>query len=156
MHEHASTRPQPLSLPTPGPCKAYHCDCAEYRPIPGGGPADNPASHWGKVVHAGNHQVNDNHDEHVPSGEQRAPPSMGWHAHCTPTNLARALLLCGFLFPGPSRARGAPRVTSCTTSPGARCPLLTGAMARAGCSIKSMELATLAVILLIAGLLERA
>ena len=36
---------------------AYHGDCAEYSPIPGGGPADDPASLWGEVIYAGDHQV---------------------------------------------------------------------------------------------------
>ena len=94
VHKHASACPQPLSLPTPGPRKAYHGDCTEYRPIPGGGPADNPADHQGEVFHTGDHQVNRNDDERIPAGEEHTPPSVGWHVHCVPTNLAHALLLC--------------------------------------------------------------
>ena len=58
VHKCASARPQLLSLPMPGPHKAYHHDCTEYRPIPGGGPADNPANHQVEVVYAGDYQVN--------------------------------------------------------------------------------------------------
>ena len=65
VNKRASARPQPLSLPTPGPCKAYHDDCAEYRLIPGGGPVDNPASHWGKVVYNGDGQVDHDQEERV-------------------------------------------------------------------------------------------
>ena len=80
VYERASAHPQPLSLPMPGPCEAYHGDCAEYRPIPGGGPVDNPASHWGKVVYAGDRQVDHDQEEHVPPIEERAPPGTGQHA----------------------------------------------------------------------------
>ena len=55
VQERASACPQPLSLPRPGPDKAYHHNCAEYRPIPGGGPADNPASQQGKVGQRAEH-----------------------------------------------------------------------------------------------------
>ena len=94
MHECTSARPEPLSLPMPGPCKAYHCDCTEHRPITGGGSADDPACHRGEVVYTGDHLVNRNHDERIPSGEENAPPSAGRRARCTLTNLAHALLLC--------------------------------------------------------------
>ena len=94
VHEQMSICPQLLSLPMPGPREAYYHDCAEYRPIPGGGPVDNPASHRSEVIHASNHQVNCDHDEHIPPGEERAPPNAGWRACCVPTNLSRALLLC--------------------------------------------------------------
>ena len=97
VHEHAITRPQSLSLPTPGPREAYHHDCAKYRPIPGGGPADNPASHRGEVVYAGDCHVNHNHDERVPPREEHSPPHMGQRTRCTPTNLTHALLLCKLL-----------------------------------------------------------
>ena len=65
VHELMSARPQPLSLPTPGPRKAYYGDCAEYRPIPGGGPADDPASHRGGIVYAGACQLDHDQEEHV-------------------------------------------------------------------------------------------
>ena len=94
VHERMSARPQPLSLPTPGPRKAYHDHYAKYRPIPGGGPADNPTSHWGKVVHAGNHQVNHDQGEHVPPVEELDPPAAGRCMLGAPTDLARALRLC--------------------------------------------------------------
>ena len=77
VHERASARPQPLSLPTPGPREAYHGDCAEYRPIPGGGPADKPASHWGEVIYAGDRQVNHDQEERMPPVEECAPPDVG-------------------------------------------------------------------------------
>ena len=93
MHERASARPQPLNLPMPGPREAYHRDCTEYRPIPGGGPVDNPANLWGEAVYAGDHQVNCDHDKCVSPREEHAPPSAGRHACCAPTNLARTLLL---------------------------------------------------------------
>ena len=94
VHERANACPQPLSLPTPGPREAYHDHYAEYRPIPGRGPADNPTSHWGEVVHAGNRQVDHDQGEHVPPVEEFAPLAMGWHALGAPTNLAHALRLC--------------------------------------------------------------
>ena len=94
VHECASPYPQPLSLPMPGPRKAYQRDCAEYRPIPGGGPADNPANHRVEVVYAGDYQANCNQDECVPPLEECTPPGVGWRACCVPTNLACALLLC--------------------------------------------------------------
>ena len=94
VHEHASTRPQPLSLPTPGPREAYYDHYAEYRPIPGGGPADNPTSHWGEVICAGDCQVNHNQGERVPSVKELAPPDAAWRALGAPTDLACALLLC--------------------------------------------------------------
>ena len=92
VHERVSACPQPLSLPTPGPCKAYHRDCTEYRPIPGGGPVDNPASHRGEVVYAGDHQVNHDHDERVPPGEECALPGACQRPLGAPTNLSRALV----------------------------------------------------------------
>ena len=109
VHKHASAHPQRLSLPTPGPRKAYHCDCAEYRPIPGGGPADNPASHRGGVVYTGDHQVDHDQEEHVPPIEEHAPPSMGWRMCCTPTNLTRALLLCTLWLRGALHAVWCPK-----------------------------------------------
>ena len=94
MHECTSARPEPLSLPMPGPCKAYHCDCTEHRPITGGGSADDPACHRGEVVYTGDHLVNRNHDERIPPSEERAPPGVGWRVLCALANLAHALLLC--------------------------------------------------------------
>ena len=87
VHERVSTCPQPLSLPMPRPRKAYHRNCAEYRPIPGGRPGDNPASHRGEVVYAGDHQVNCKHDERVPPREERAPPGASRHARCAQPTL---------------------------------------------------------------------
>ena len=55
---------------------------------------DNPTSHWGEVVHAGDRQVNHNQDERIPPVEELAPPDVGWHALGAPTDLSRALLLC--------------------------------------------------------------
>ena len=96
VYERMSARPQPLNLPMPGPHEAYHGDCAEYRPIPGGGPADDPASHWGEVVYAGNHQVDHDQEECVPPIEELAPPGAGPHTCGALTDLAHALLLCMF------------------------------------------------------------
>ena len=94
VHERTSACPQLLSLPMPGPRKAYHCDCADYRPVPGGGPLDNPACHQGEVIYTGDHQVNCDHDERVPPGEERAPPGMSQRMQCALTHLTCALLLC--------------------------------------------------------------
>ena len=94
VHERTSTHPQPLSLPTPGPREAYHDHYTEYRPIPGRGPADNPTSHWGEVVYAGEHQVNQNQEERVPPVKELAPLDAGRRALSTSTDLARALHLC--------------------------------------------------------------
>ena len=132
VHGRMSACPQPLSLLMPGPRNAYHRDCAEYRPIPGGGPVVNPASHRGKVVHAGDHQVNHYYDERVPPGEERTPPSAGQRVCCTPPNLARTLLLCRFTLRRALHVHGTPRETGCTTSPGVHCPSLGGAMAHVG------------------------
>ena len=146
-HEPTSARPQPLSLPTSGPCKAYHGDCAEYRPIPGRVPADNPASHPGEVVYAGDRQVNHDQEECVPPIEGHAPPGMGRHAHGAPTDLTRTLLLCTLAMRGALHAARHPRATSCTTSPGARYPSLAGVTAHTGRAPNSAELAILAAIL---------
>ena len=94
VHERAIAQPQPLSLPTPGPRKAYHDLYAEYRHIPGGGPADNPTSHWAKIVHAGDCQVNHDQGERVPPVEELDPPGVGWSVLGMSTDLACALLLC--------------------------------------------------------------
>ena len=94
VHKRASTHPKLLSLPTPSPGKAYHDHYAEYRPIPGGGPADNPTSHWGKVVYAGDRQVNHNQEERVSPVEELAPPDAGRCSLGVPTDFARTLLLC--------------------------------------------------------------
>ena len=88
--------PQPLSLPTPGPCKAYYHDCTENRHIPGRGPADNPASLQGKVVYIGNYQLNHNQEECIPLGEECGPPEACRRALHMPVHLACALHLCGF------------------------------------------------------------
>ena len=97
VNERICARPQLLSLPMPGPRKACHDNCAEYRPISGRGPADNPASHWGEFVYASYCQVNHDHDERIPPGNEHAPPDMCQHVHSMPTVLARTLLLHGFL-----------------------------------------------------------
>ena len=77
MDERDEAHPQSLSLPMPGPRKAYHDHYFEYRPIPGGGPANNPTSHWGEVVYTGNRQVNHDQEERVPPVEEHAPPEAG-------------------------------------------------------------------------------
>ena len=80
VHERTSAHPQLLSLPMPGPCKTYHGDCAEYRPFPGGGPVNNPASHWGEVVYTGDRQVDHDQEERVPPIEERVLPGAGQRA----------------------------------------------------------------------------
>ena len=55
---------------------------------------DNPTSHWGDVIHAGNHQVNHDQDERVPPVEELAPPDAGRCTLGVPTDLAHTLLLC--------------------------------------------------------------
>ena len=55
--------PQPLDLPMPGPGESCHDDYTECRLMPGGSPADHPASHWGKASQAGAHQVGHTQDE---------------------------------------------------------------------------------------------
>ena len=55
---------------------------------------DKPANHRGKVIYAGDYQVNCNHDKHIPPIEEHAPPSVGWRAHFVLTNPACSLLLC--------------------------------------------------------------
>ena len=109
VHERTNAHPQLLSLPMPGLCEAYHRDCTAYRPIPGGGPADSLASHWGKVVYPGNHQVNHDQDERVPPVEECTPPGAGWHTRCVPTNLVRALLLCALWLHGTLHAVQRPK-----------------------------------------------
>ena len=44
--------------------------------MPGGRPADHPASHWGKVAHAGAHQVEHTQEEHAPLEELGPPVGM--------------------------------------------------------------------------------
>ena len=94
VRECASTHPQPLRLPTPGPHKAYHGDCTEYRPIPGRGPADNPASHRGEVIYTGDCQINHNQEERIPPVEECAPPGACQRTRGVRTSIARTLLLC--------------------------------------------------------------
>ena len=96
MNKRAWACSQPPILLTPGPPKAYHHDCTEYRPIPSEGPVDNPASHWGKVVYAGDCKINHKQYVYIPLSEGRAPPGVCWCMHSMPTNLTRTLLLCGF------------------------------------------------------------
>ena len=60
----------PLNIPGPG--ESFHDGCSECRLVPGGGPADHPASHWGEASHAGAHQVGHTQEECVPL-EERAP-----------------------------------------------------------------------------------
>ena len=62
----------------------------------GGGPADTPASHQGKIVYAGDHQVDHDQEERVPPIEERAPPGAGWCARGVLTDLACTLLLSTF------------------------------------------------------------
>ena len=55
---------------------------------------DNPTSHWGKVVYAGDCQVNHNQEERILPVEKLAPPGTGWRALGAQTDLACALILC--------------------------------------------------------------
>ena len=94
MDERAGAHPQPLSLPTPGPCEACQGDRAEYRFVPCRGPADGPTSHWGELIYAGHCQVNHDQDERDPPAKERARPAMGRHMCGASTELAHILLLC--------------------------------------------------------------
>ena len=94
VYEHAGARPQPLSLPTPGPCEACQGDCAEYRFMPCGGPADGPTSHRDELVYAGRDQIDQHQCKHDLSVEDRGYPAAGWRSHGTLAELARVLLLC--------------------------------------------------------------
>ena len=94
MDDHADARPQPLSLPTPSPCKACQSDCAQCRFMPCGGPADGPTSHRGELVYAGDDQVDQYQAECDPPVKERACPAMGWRAHGALAELTRVLLLC--------------------------------------------------------------
>ena len=86
--------PQLLGLPTPGPGDSCHDDYAECRLMPGGGPADHPASHWGEASHAGAHQVGHTQEEHAPL-EERGCPGMSPHCLGVPADLDRVLhFLC--------------------------------------------------------------
>ena len=94
MHERAGARPQPLSLPTPGPCKACQSAHAEYRFVPCEGPADGPASHQGELVYTGHSQVNHDQDECNPPVEECPRPATGLYACGASTKLAHILVLC--------------------------------------------------------------
>ena len=154
VSECAHAYPQLLSLPTPGLGMAYHHNCAEYRLFPGGDPADYPASNWGKVIHAGDSQVNHAQKEHTSPIEKRGPPGRRWHAWSTPTYLTHTLLLCGLLLCRVLAPGGAPRVTGWATSPGACCSSLAGATTCAGHLSELMELEMMAAILSIVELRE--
>ena len=104
--------PQPLGLPAPGPRESCHDDYAECRLMPGGGPADHPASHWGEASHAGAHQVGHTQEEHAPL-EKRGHPGVHQRRLDAPADLARVLhLLCPWVprlpaspvWPGASRS----------------------------------------------------
>ena len=90
LHAH----PQPLGLPTLGPGESCHDNYAECRLMPGGGPADHPASHWGKASHAGAHQVGHTPEERA-SLEERGGPGVLQRPLGAPADLAHVLhLLC--------------------------------------------------------------
>ena len=94
MDEHLCTRPQPLGLPKPDPGESCHDDCAECRVMPGRGPVDHPASHWGEASHAGTHQVGHTQEERAPL-EKSSHPGMHRRPLGTPADLACILrLLC--------------------------------------------------------------
>ena len=115
VNERMYAHPKLLSLPTPGPCKAYHHDCTEYRPIPGGGPVDNPVSYWGKVVHIGDYQVNHGQEERVPPREGRAPPGACSCMQCTDQPCLRTAIVWVPVAQGPP---------FCTVPPGQLARLL--------------------------------
>ena len=73
--------PHLLSLPMPGPSKAYHHGCAEYRLVPGRDPVDHPASQRGEVIHAGDDQVNDTWEERTPPIKQHSSPGVAPMVH---------------------------------------------------------------------------
>ena len=94
MDERADARPQPLSLPTPSPCKTCHRYRAQCRFMPCGGPANGPTSDWGELVYAGPDKVDQYQAKHDPPVEERACPAAGWRVCGTSAKLARILLLC--------------------------------------------------------------
>ena len=94
MYERADARSQPLSFPTPSPCKAYQGDRAQCRFMPCGGPADGPTSHRGELVYAGHDQVDQYQDERDPPVEERALPATSQHVRGALAKLAHVLLLC--------------------------------------------------------------
>ena len=96
--EHLCACPQPLGLPTSGPGKSCHDDCTERRLVPGGGPADHPATHWGEVAHAGAHQVGHTQEERAPV-EERCPPGMCQRLWGMPANLTGVLHVLRLLVP---------------------------------------------------------
>ena len=71
--EHLHARPQLLGLPTSSPGRSCHDDCAECRFMPGRGPADRPASHWGEASHAAAHQVGHTQEDRAPLEEHSRP-----------------------------------------------------------------------------------
>ena len=78
----------------PGPGELCQDDYAECRLMPGGGPADHPASHWGEASHAGAHQVGYTQEERTPL-EEHICPGVRWRPLGAPVNLACILhLLC--------------------------------------------------------------
>ena len=93
MYERASARPQPLSLPTPGPCEACQGDRAQCRFMPWGGPADGPISHRGELVYAKHGQVDQYQDERYPPVEERTRPAASRRACGASAELACVLLL---------------------------------------------------------------
>ena len=66
--------------------------------------ADHPASQWGKVSHAGGHQVGHTQEERAPL-EKRIPPGVHRYPWGTPVDLARVLCL---LRPRVPQAVGSP------------------------------------------------
>ena len=108
MDERADTHPQPLSLPTPSPCKACQGYRAQCRFMPCRGPADGPTSHRGEVVYAGRDQVDQHDDERDPPVEERAHPAAGRRAHGALAELARVLLLCTYCCYAPRRTTRLP------------------------------------------------
>ena len=78
-----------------GPGESCHGHYAECRSVPCRGPADHPASHGGKLVHARHDQVDQHQDKRDPPVEERAHPAQRWHARGALAELAHVLrLLC--------------------------------------------------------------
>ena len=125
----------------PGPGKACLDDYTDCKPVPGGGPADHPASHGGKLVHARHNQVDQYQDERDPPVKERAHPAARQRTRGALAKLARVLrLLCRCM----PRATGIPGSTKYAPLPigwsdgtprvllGAECACLAGCYADVG------------------------
>ena len=133
--------PQPLGLPMPGPGESCHDHYAECRLMPGGGPADHPASHWGEASDAGAHQVGHAQEECAPL-EERGRPAMRQHSWALrPTSPASCVY----------SVLGCPRLPAPPVRPGERRSPLAGVTAPQGCFQELSESVVLIAMLLVDG-----